>query len=269
MNAACFLAPIHAPKFDYGINFVTSYNKFYPDNHIFLVFSNSKEAFDFYKLAKGLRYRSIICTNPPGDSPTTEKKFYGLQWIFSHTEFVNVGVVDVDCSFTKTVDYADLFVKYYERGILFGNNYEFAPPPMIQGPLKFYNEQDQEQLTHITQGHRVYFWFNDIPVFNKEHFLNFVQYINYPARVHELTWFDFDFNIYGYYLLVKGIFKLEIMTVDNEPLPNIFIEDQYIIPPDVFKQLFAKCRPMWIKQDIDNELMTHTFMNVHVDRPRS
>lgn len=267
-NQACFLAPIHSPKFDYGLNFIKSYNRFYSDNHIFLVFSSQDERHQFDQLAKGLRYQSIVYDNPKSTGIITEKKYHGLRYIFNFTNIINVGVVDVDTDFFKTVDYSDLFVKYYQRGTLWGNAYDFCPTPMAEGPLRFFNDEDRKKLIEITSNCRAYFWFNDVPVYNRTHFLNYLKYINYNQRCKELTWFDFDFIPYGYYLLAKGYFKLLPFEVENGKfLNNIFIEDQYLIDPPVFEKLFALSKPMWIKKDIDEKLMENTFMHLHLDRP--
>lgn len=268
MKFSCFLTPIHHPKFNYGLELIKSYNKYFDDDHIYLVFSSIEEEAVFKSLAGTLRYRSIVYNASISNGGIiTEKKFYGLQHIYNTTDFIYVGVIDVDTEFFKTVDYNDLFLKYYQTATLWGNSYDFSPVPIIQSPFKFFNWEDQRRLFEITQGSRVYFWFNDIPVYNREYFLDFINYINYNQRVHELVWYDWDFNIYAYYLLLKGIFSVKPLLIDGHtPLNNILIEDQYIIDENVFKQLFSICRPMWIKRDIDPELMTQTFVHVHLDR---
>ena len=267
---ACFLVPIHPPKFEYGIEFVKSYNQYYSDDHVYLVFSSEDDSEEFYKLANGLRYKSIVHYKVKTPCPVTEKKYYGLQYIFNFTQFENVGVVDIDSVFTRTVDYPQLFEAYNQRGIFWGNNYDWSPVPIIASPLKFFPQDDQKKLNTILEDCRIYFWFNDLPVYNKKYFLDFIQYIDYNSRYKELVWFDFDYNIYAYYLLVKGVFTIKPFMIDPvTPLNNIFLEDQYIIPKTVFSRLFAQAKPMWIKRDIEPEFMTGTFMNIHRDRKES
>ena len=265
---ACFLAPIHAPKFNYGLNFIKSYNQFYSDDHIFLVFSSQAERYQFAQLAKGLRYQSIVYDNPRSvDGIITEKKYYGLRYIFNFTDIINVGVVDVDTDFFRTVDYSELFANYYQRGIIWGNPYDFCPTPIAEGPLRFFNNEDKKKLIKITQNCRAYFWFNDIPVYNRTHFLNFLKYINYNKRCKELIWFDFDFIPYAYYLLAKGYFKLNPFEIgEGKYLNNILVEDQYLIDPALFEKLYGLCKPMWIKKEIDEKFMENTFMHLHLDR---
>lgn len=266
MKNACFLVPIHPPKFNYGIQFLTSYNQLYEDDHVFLVFTTNEEKEEFKKLAGDLRYRSIVCGPLSGNSPTTEKKFLGLNIVFRDTDFENVGVVDIDSEFIQHVDYSDLFEKYNKRGIIYGNKYDYAPKPIIMSPLKFFNPYDQGRLHEITRDFSVYFWFNDLPVYNKRHFQGFMKHINFHERSRELVWFDFDFIIYGYYLLLTNAFRLEILMLDNKPLNAIFIEDQHRIPANDFERVFEICKPMWVQSNVDPRLMGQTFMHVHVDR---
>lgn len=292
MNKSCFVAPIHSAKFNHGLCFIQSYNNYYEDDHIFLVFSSHEEKDQFSELANGLRYRSIVCdstkNNPQPFSPLdsgiiTEKKYYGLNHVFSTTDFENVGVVDVDCDFFKTVDYDDLFTKYNQRKTLWGSLFHYDPDDEIiekfslkvfddyekhlfktisVSPEKFFSDDDKEKLIELTRDFRIYFWFNDIPVYNKNYFLDFMQYINYENRSHELTWYDFDFVLYGYYLLLKCGFTYNIIVRNNVAM----LECQHIIHPDDFSEVFNICKPMWIKKDIQPEYMEQTFMHVHLDR---
>ena len=267
MDNACFLAPIHPPKFDHGLHFISTYNRFYNDDHIYLAFSSEEDSAAFALLAVGLSYRSIVCCNVNPAAPTLTKKFDALQQIFASTDFVNVGTVDVDTEFFKTVNYSELFDNYNKRGEIYGNDYDFAPWPIVQAPFKYFNETDKTKLWNITSSGRAYFWFNELPVFNKTYFTDFINYTDFNNQIHRAEWFDFDFNLYACYLLVKGLFVLKPLIVNGKLFNCIFIEDQLSVPPEDFKQAFTQARPMWIKQDIDDAvLMSQTFMHVHVDR---
>jgi hypothetical protein len=137
---------------------------------------------------------------------------------------------------------------------------------MIISPLKFFNEKDQITLYLKVHHFKTYFWFNDLPVFNKNYFLNFLNYIDYENTAKDLCMCDFDFILYAYYLLIKDIYKLEIIEVDNTKIPEPLIEFQRLLPADVFKQAFLKYSPMWIMDEIEPEYMNKCFMRVHVDR---
>jgi hypothetical protein len=266
MKDACILAPIHPPKFDDGLHFVRTYNELYDDDHIYLVFTTKQESQDFAILANGLKYRSIVTNGLRSQSPTTEKKYVGLKEIFNTTEFVNVGVVDIDTDFFRHIDYSALFHDYNKRGIIYGNAYQFSPWPIIESPLKFFNDQDQQRLREFTENCQVYFWFNDVPVFNKQYFLELLTYIDFDNRQHELVWADFDFILYVYYLILKGLFVIQPILNNGSPLNAIFLEDQLGIDPTLFRKIFEEIQPMWIVKCIEDSSMTKTFMHLHTDR---
>lgn len=267
MKDACFLSPIHPPKFNHGLNFIKTYNEFFNDDHIYLVFSSIDEENTFLNLASNLRFRSIVCPTLKSPlSPTTEKKFFGIQEIFKNTNFVNVGVVDIDTDFFKHLDYSQLFHEHNSQKTIYGNDYQFTPYPILESPLKFFNEEDQTRIKEMTSNCRAYFWFNDIPIYNRKYFLNFIKYINYNNRDHELVWMDFDFIIYAYYLMLKENFVLKPILVNNELLNGIFLEDQLTIDSVIFNEIYEKIQPMWIVKEIDKHLMTKTFMHLHIDR---
>lgn len=266
MKNACFVIPIHPPKFKFGIHCLMSYSKFYDDDHVYLVFSSRKDYDDFEKIALGLKYRAVICPPLVSSSPTTEKKFSGMKYIFETTDFEYIAAIDIDSEFTKHVDYADLFEKCYNRGTVYGNAYEFSPFPILEAPLKFFKQADVIKLNSFTEKFRAYFWFNDIPVYKKSDFLDFLNYIDYYRNGYRLTWFDFDYILYTYYMIVKDKFKIEPIIVNGSPLNAHFIEDQKILDPTDFKQAFEQVKPMWVRKDIDSPAMANTFMNVHVDR---
>ena len=296
MRNACFIVPIHFPKFNYGLELIRSYNKYFNDDHLYFVFSSQEDAEHFANLDKDIKFRFIVCPelksrcmneekllkmqtlfeNSPMpvraedpflyDSAVTEKKFVGMKWIFENTEFENVAAIDADCIFTKHIDYSTLFNESINKATIYGS---FSPNffnPMIISPFKFFNASDRQKLHQKTLNCKTYFWFNDIPVFKMNYFLDFLNYINYDNTAKDLCTCDFDFIIYAYYLLIKDIYKLETIEVNNINIPEPLIEFQRSLPIDVFKKAFTKYSPMWIIDDIEPELMSKCFMHVHVDR---
>jgi hypothetical protein len=296
MRNACFVVPIHFPKFNYGLELIRSYNKYFNDDHLYFVFNSQEDAEYFANLDCDIKFRFIICPelksrymseekflkmqelfkNSPMqiqysdsflyESAVTEKKFVGMKWIFENTEFENVAAIDADCVFTRNINYSNLFEEHISNATLYGS---FAPDsfnPMIISPFKFFKDQDRLKLYSITEHCKTYFWFNDLTIFNKQYFLDFLNYIDYENTSKDLCMCDFDFIIYAYYLLIKDIYKLEMININDTNIPAPLIESQRSLPTDVFKQLFIKYNPMWIMDEIEPEYMNKCFMRVHVDR---
>lgn len=270
MKKSCIIAPIHAPDFtSYGIDFISSYNHYFNDSDVFLIFS-SKEESDQFKLISGdLRYGSIICDEPIGPSPITQKKIFGLKYIFNNTDFDKVGVIDVDTVFIKHVDYDKCFeecIKNKKIYTAYSTKYPHVNE-IIKSPTKFFNEEDVKKIKQLTHEFKGYFWFNDIPVYSKKYFLDFIQYIKYEENKSKLEYGDFI--IYAYYLLVKDLASLEFLKINNEiiDLPYSFLEQQHLVNENEFEKIIQDYKPMWLKIDINPEFMENVFIRLHIHSP--
>ena len=271
MNNSCILAPIHQPDFNaYGLDFIRTYNNFFKDDHIFLVFSNEKESNLFKSIAGDLKYKSIVSTEQMGEGPITQKKFFGLKYIFENTSFDKVGVIDVDTVFLKYIDYDKCFEDYIKNKKIYSG---FGTHPhvknIISSPLKFFGPEDKEKIKKVTHDLNAYFWFNDIPIYSKDNFLNFMKYINYENRINDLLPIDFDYIIYAYYLFVKDLAELELININGQipSTPCSFIEQQHLSDPVFFEEAVKKYKPMWLKYDINQNAMENVFIRLHIHSP--
>jgi hypothetical protein len=293
MNDSCIIAPIHPPFFKtYGLDFVNSYNKFFNDNDLFLVFSNKEEEINFREITKNLNFSSIICDEPIGPSPITQKKFFGLKYVYENTNFKYAGVFDVDTVFLSFKKYDDLFKNYFEKKCFFANyiteiqsknliNYPklFSKPDeehifnhikkIIEYPSSFYSIEEQEELKNKTDNFLLYFWFNDIPIYEKTSYLNFLKYINYVKNDPRLTYNTFDYILYAYYLLLKNNFSIKPIEYDSVIAKYHvgFLEGQHIFDKNYFSGCFNIMNPMWIKTSIDEKNMKNVFVKLHVHSP--
>ncbi len=265
MNNSCFLFPLHEPKFNYGQNLIKTYNTFYNDDHIYVVFSSELDSDKFRNLYPELKYRSIICNIDRFNIIITKKKFHGLKYIFDNTDFNFVGVIDCDTDFFKNCDYNKKFLDYYNRKKIFANYYVDSPEikKIVVSTEKFFKNDDWKIIEQKLKNFELYFWFNDIPIYEKKLFQDFISYIDYNNNQDKIKWENFDFIMYAYYLLLINEFEIEILNIKTA---TSFIENQKNIKPIIFKELFTISKPMWIKHDIDHDAMTETFMHVHIDR---
>jgi hypothetical protein len=269
MKKSCILAPIHEPKFiPYGLDFIESYNKYFSDSDIFLVFSSTEESNQFKSISKDLKYKSIICDENIGHSPITQKKIFGLNYIFNNTSFDKVGAVDVDVIFTKYIDYDKCFGEYIENRKIYTTYSVGHANPHIISPIKFFNKNDASKIYELTHQFRGYFWFNEIPIYYKEYFLNFLEYINYKDNKAKLVHGDFDFIMYGYYLIIKNLATLDFLKINNQiiNIPYGLLEHQNIFNKNDFEDIIKYIKPMWIKADISEQYMDNIFIKLHLDR---
>ena len=275
MNKSAIVAPIHQPHFERGRVFVKSYNKHFNDNDLYLVFSNSDEAKAFTSSNLDLQFNAIVCDEVLYcPKPITQKKIYGVKYIYNTREDIDyVAVIDVDTLFTKSFDYDTQFKAIVDNKTLYAseiNNEGIRTKVSVEPAKKFFNSIDFEQLKQITRDFNLYWWFNDIPVYSREHFFDFLNYINYKEVLPKILYSDFDFILYSYYLLVNDIYRLKVLKVDGQEAPvqnkGSWLEGQDMFEAETFDALFKKYSPMWIKYPIAEESMKNVFIKLHTDR---
>ena len=203
------------------------------------MFSNQDESNQFAKIAKDLRYHSIVCTEPLLCSkPISQKKIFGVRYVLENTNIDRVAVVDVDSIFTKTVDYDFFFADKLSKNTLYAsyvNNKGMVENVGRAAAAKFFNKQDYSILREKLSDFTAYFWFNDIPIYDRNHFFNFLDYINYSESVAKLEYTTFDFILYAYYLIIHNLIQIETINVNGVEPPiqphGSFLEAQLHIDP--------------------------------------
>ena len=274
MKNSCIIAPIHPPDFSpIGVNFISSYNRHFNDSDIFLVFSSREESEQFQKLSNGLNYGSIVCDEPIGPSPITQKKIFGLKYIFNHTNYDKAGVIDVDTLFFRSINYDACFERYITNKKILAaySTIHSHVRNIIKSPLKFFKEDDAQIIRKLTHEFKGYFWFIDVPVYFKKYFLNFLDYIDYEHNKSKLQYSDFDYIVYGYYLLINNLAELDYFKVNGDiiDLPYSLLESYFRMDSSEFEQLARNWNPMWLYSDVNSNLSENAFIRLHVPRQPS
>jgi hypothetical protein len=269
-NRACFLSPVHRDKFDNAVSLVDSYNKLYDEDNIYLIFGNEQEKIDFRNNNPTLKYRSLVYSGKETSGIITRKKFEGLIQIYKNSEYNNVAVVDCDSIFIKKVDYVQMFNSYLKKATLYAN-ISTNCHGIVQSPYKFFTGEDHHTIKDITRDGKIYYFFTDIPVYQKKHFNNFIKYIKFDEdSTDKFVWADFDWIIYTYYLLINNIMKLEVVRnlAGEELICNAtWAEQVNEIDKQTWVKLLKQSNPMWLTKLIEEEHMKNVFMRVHTDRP--
>ncbi len=267
MKTSAIVAPIHNLKFKYGLEFIRTYNLYYEDTDIFLVFSSEDEAKQFDKLSSTLKYNTIIWNEGINFSkPITQKKIFGLDYVFKNTAADKIATVDADSIFIRHLDYDNGFKNILENKKIYASKSNLVADLMSKN-ASFFSKEDQIKIRDKTENYSLYFWFNEIPVYDKDSFYSFIDYINYHKIKHEIKYHHFDFMIYAFYLLSKDLLEIkEIPNTQNKTKNESFIERQADFSPDQFEKSFTFYNPMWIKNLISENMMKNVFIQIHRDR---
>jgi hypothetical protein len=157
-----------------------------------------------------------------------------------------------------------------KEGILYGNITNGCQG-IVQSPYKFFVGKDQDKIKEITRNGSIFYFFTNIPIYQKKHFNNFIKYIEFNKDyADKFVWADFDWCVYTYYLLVNDIMKLEVVrNINNEELAcdTVWGENCNTIDRDTWIKLLKQTNPMWLTKLIEEEHMKNVFMRFHMDRP--
>jgi len=274
MNNSCFLIPTHVPKYNYAVHALKTYNKIFNDDHIFFVFSSEDERYIFSELVKDIPFRYFIYDHTVFSSGIiTAKKFFGLQKIFETTDFDKVGVIDSEVEFYRYVDYDKLFTEYLNNKTIHANGIDMISrsAECVTHSYTFFNQQDTLKIKQSLQNDSVLFFFNNIPLYCKEHFNQFLDYIDYNNNKHKLSYHTFDHIMYVYYLIVKDLVNIEILKYKDQPFfcDMGFLEKQNRSmenDKDMFLDVFNSYNPMWSELPIENA--KNAFILMGLDRTK-
>lgn len=270
MKKSCILAPVHPPKYNFAEKFIQSYNEHFEDTDIFLMFTTESEQNNFRELYPNLKYNSFVYE--PGEiksgSAASEKKFWGAKWLFENHNFDRIALIDVDCLFFRHVDYDELFSNYLSNKKIYGHIVKKSQviEDISSKCLRFFKPEDAEFIKKEMRDFNVFFWFNEIPIVERQYFKEFDDYINLNEIIPKFTKYDFEYILYAYFLMIRKYMNLDVSDYVLNKDNGGFVEIQNKIMRTEFRVEYAKMNPMWIHKKIENYDMKNTFMLVHVDR---
>lgn len=290
---SCFCIPVSKNHFHfleknkYSEGVLPSFLKHFKEEKIFLVFSNTQEAEECKKniISKydTTQIESIIFNNEFLNSDNTEniksivtrKKFFGLYHIYNNTNYKYVAVIDKDVEFIRYKDIDKIFKEFYVRKTIFttcsSNGFvkNIANAVFNKEIISYLPKLNNcKNIINNADGSVNYFWFNDIPIYEKTLFLEFYE------KIKDLTIRDrliFDYNFYMYFLLSENVFTLFKLKEDLNEKNNFLctefslLEDQGSIKN--FKLYFEYVNPGWLKYPLSvGEGSSEVFLKFHVDR---
>lgn len=216
------LIPVHPPKFKFleGI-----FNTFDPlgEYELIFVFTFKNE----FLLAQGLfpkiEQHNIICldecfTNINFDfdkikGVVTVKKFLGLWYCEKrYKQFDYIVCIDSEIEFRQTKNlYDSIQFKYDQKKIL---GWRTVAPGVAawteQSSQCFQRDDDEEKISLIFEGNKIYTWWSDLPFYKVSDLPDFFNSILFPDRVSYYT--NFDHILYQMFLILKRNFTLVVVS---------------------------------------------------------
>lgn len=236
------VVPINIAKLNYVDRFVNNCKKL---NIVPLYVISDSEL----KLAT--RYDDIEYVISPtwkhNQSLVTRKKFFGLDWCFSHGYKYGISI-DCDCEILKPISF-DKIIETYNKNYYCN---ERIKHPFIDNIINDSCKAIGIDSTIINY----YTWFNDVPIYEKNDYLEFRKNIN----ENMLTELCFDHLMFQYYMVSKE--KRSFLKISEVKTIESFIESSNLINQNDFSKFCNIAKPLW-KKGIPTE---DVYIRLHLDR---
>lgn len=265
------MAPLYMRDLKLGEAFLKSRSKYFNDDNIYLCFSDEEEIKVFQSSDK--QYRGLVCKEKLDikKKPISQKKIWAVNEIFNTTDYDLIGVVDIDTEFIQFADIDILFKQRIQQKKIYASkviNHGINEKVGRDAAQRFFSTTDVKKLQQLTDDFRLYFWFNDIPIYEREYWKPWLTYIDYHNKKELLLYTTFDYILYMYYLLLENIWQIEEIEIDGIKPKTLdsgsFIESQRKLDSDYFQKVFHKYNPMWIMDPIPNQ--KNVFMRLHINQ---
>jgi hypothetical protein len=206
------IIPTNKPKFKYAYGLLESFINFVQQPHdLYFVFTDEEEAKSFKdgceytNLYKELILPDILRNRK---SVVNVKKYFGLYSI--HLNYDYVGVFDCESIFVKQCNLSEIYYDIASQNYLKANNATIGNDIIkdIAEKLKLnYNKK----LLLETNFYSLYWWFNEIPVYRMDYFVEFINWFYSLENTIELQnyYYSFDFLVYSMWLICFKDFKIK------------------------------------------------------------
>lgn len=267
MIKSCTLIPTHPPKFYWLNNLLRSYMEFVKKPHDFyVVFSNETDASEFKKICR-YPYYELIMPERLRDkkSIVNVKKYFGLNSISSKYEYI--GVFDSECEFVKCCD-LDIIYEDIASSDYFKANKASIGGDIIKKIADMLNLTDNQKLVEQTKNYSLYWWFNEIPVYKSNYYLEFADWFYSLPNLDELEreYYSFDFLVYSIWLICFKDFKLKEYDVPVEFLCGAVEEFRVLsVVKDIVSETFNS---YWDANFANHQNYENIKILMHIDNRR-
>lgn len=266
--SVCFLMPVHPPHFGFANGFIKSFETFGYQGKadVCLVFTNEQERDQFVQEA-GAPVKTLVL---PQDLRNFEnrgiiniKKIWALSQL-ADSPYKYIIIIDAETELVRAVDVEALCDSYFANKVLLGNLVPAAGRKRTEAIKyackRFFFEHPKRALLDTD----LYLWFNQPCIYKTDTLHDFMAYFLLPDRaIKNLTWYDFDYYIYMYYLLLEQDFTLVDLGICSNygvcEVETLFIQ---FANENYKDQRIMMCSRNVLKQ-FDND---NLFLMVHLDR---
>ncbi|MFM1840059.1 MAG: hypothetical protein RIR47_108 [Bacteroidota bacterium] len=263
MQISCTAIPIYPPDYDYAIQALITHNKNI-NTKLYFIFTNLYEYNLFYNKIVNLnlnhlKWDKIILGFQPKNNENiiTIKKFYAVNQLLK--EYQYVGVFDCETLFVKPMD-TDIVYASIDQTRYFKSNYRFRKEHLIElSQLVGYN--NDSLLINETENFSLYWWFNEICVYEKNKFNEFFEWLLKHENYNQIitNFISFDFLLYSIWLICNKGYRLK-KYLTQYSLAGAAVETNYCDNNVSYEFMSYQDR------NINHEQIEHIKVQIMIDR---
>lgn len=252
----------HEPKFRYLAKLLdTFYENVEQPHDIYVVFSNEYEANIFANGYKKEFNSLVIPQHMRGyKSIVNVKKIGALGTLFDKYDWI--GIYDCETEYVKPVNLDELYAEIGSRNYVKAN-YGSIGGDIIKKIATILGIENNERIIRETKDFSLYWWFQDIPVYDTSESYLFLEWLHTRPNIDEILneYHCFDFLMYSLYMIAYREwevhpydFHLDVGAVEQFRLG----EEQRLKIIDAFK-------PSWCVDRTNHHKFPFVKLIVHSD----
>jgi hypothetical protein len=243
----CTIITTHPPKFHFGLDLLKSFVKYVEQPHeLYFVFTNESEMMLFDTLCGEFNsfYKSIVIPNELRDklSIVNVKKFYALETLINEYDYI--GVYDCETLFVKPCNLNLIYEDIGNQNHIKANTSSVGKNVLLKAS-EMLGLNNNEVLLNETENLTLYWWFNEIPVYEKNNFIEFFSWLKNLENYSDIQreYYCFDYILYGMWLIVfKGV---NLKKIETTRISEIGAVEDFRLPMDVRNEVSVKFDSYW------------------------
>jgi hypothetical protein len=243
---SCTIITTHPAKFNFAINLLESFDRFVEKPHdLYFVFTNPEEESKFINECKSKNYKSIILPENLRykKSIVNVKKLYAIESLINQYEYF--GVYDCETEFVRPCNLDAIYEDIGNRNFIKGNINQKTGTLITSVVSDILGLSNNESLIKETEGFSIYWWFNEIPVYEREKFIDFISWLKSHPRYDQIQneIYCFDYLLYSIWLISYRDYKIQ--KIETSAISDIGALEDFQLPLEVRDEISEKFDSYW------------------------
>ena len=241
INSAATIITSHSPYFKYLHKLLNTFYENVEQPHpIYIVFSNHKEAKEF-ELSCNKSFNTLILPEELRGfkSIVNVKKLWAIEQL--QNQYKWLGVYDCEVEYVKPVKLDNLYYEIGKEKVFKANTATIGGNILNKIAIQL-GLDNNENVKRETRDFKVYWWFQNIPVYDTDetpHFLKWLNELDLNSIRNE--YYCFDFLMYSLYLIAFRNWKVDVYDFHLD----VGAVEQFRLAKEERIKIIEEIKPAW------------------------